>query len=179
MFSVAGLRDEKVFWGILATGIINLIATIVALKLIELLGRRPLIIWPLAGIIIVMIGLTILIVLNAKNSEDKKEALAIVSIIFILIFIILFAIGLGPIPFVYSNEVFAVEARAAGLSSAMFINWFCNFLVTLLFLPLQSAIEGYIFLVFCVLVALAFVLLFFKMPETKNKKLQEIQAFWK
>ncbi|CAF3337814.1 unnamed protein product [Rotaria sp. Silwood1] len=174
-----GLRDEKVFWGILATGVINLIATLVALKLIEFLGRRPLIIWPLAGIIIVMIGLTILIVLNAKNSEDKKDALAIVSIIFILLFIILFAVGLGPIPFVYSNEVFAVEARAAGLSSAMFINWFCNFLVTLFFLPLQSASGGYVFLVFCVLVALSFVLLFFKMPETKNKKLQEIQAFWK
>ena len=64
MFSLAGLREEKVFWGILATGVTNLIATLVALKLIELLGRRPLIIWPLAAIIVVMIGLTIFIVLN-------------------------------------------------------------------------------------------------------------------
>lgn len=38
----------------------------------------------------------------------------------ILIFISLFAVGLGPIPYVYSNEVFAVEARSAGLSLAMF-----------------------------------------------------------
>lgn len=66
MFSSAGLRDEKVFWGILATGVINLIATLVALKLIELLGRRPLIIWPLATIIAVMVGLTILIVCNVS-----------------------------------------------------------------------------------------------------------------
>ena len=101
------------------------------------------------------------------------------SIVLILLFIILFAIGLGPIPYVYSNEVFAVEARAAGLSLSMFVvrsmpvdatcessspfqNWFCNFLVTLLFLPLQSAIGGYVFLIFCILVALAFALLFFK-----------------
>ncbi|CAF3719621.1 unnamed protein product [Adineta steineri] len=179
MFSLAGLRDEKVLWGILATGIINLIATLIALKLIELLGRRPLIIWPLAIIIVIMIGLTIFIVLNAKNPEEKKEALAIVSIVFILIFIVLFAIGLGPIPYVYSNEVFPVEARAAGLSLAMFINWFCKFLIATFFLPLQSAIEGYVFLLFCLFVALAFTLLFFKMPETKNKRLQEIQTFWK
>jgi hypothetical protein len=66
MFPVAGLRDEKVFWGILATGVINLIATLVALKLIEILGRRPLIIWPLAAIIVIMISLTILIVLNVR-----------------------------------------------------------------------------------------------------------------
>ncbi|CAF1201470.1 unnamed protein product [Adineta ricciae] len=179
MFTLAGLRDEKVFWGILATGVINLIATLVALKLIELWGRRPLIIWPLAVIIGVMIGLTIFIVVNSRNSENQREALAIVSIVFILIFIILFAIGLGPIPYVFSNEVFAVEACAAGLSLAMFVNWFCNFLVALLFLPLQSAIGGYVFLIFCIFVAIAFVVLFLKMPETKNKLLPEIEAFWK
>jgi predicted MFS family arabinose efflux permease len=70
MFSVAGLREEKVFWGILATGVINLLATLVALKLIELLGRRPLIIWPLAAIILIMIALTILIVLNVRLTND-------------------------------------------------------------------------------------------------------------
>lgn len=66
MFTLAGLREEKVFWGILATGVINLIATLIALKLIELLGRRPLIIWPLVAISIIMIILTILIVINVR-----------------------------------------------------------------------------------------------------------------
>ena len=79
IFSAAGLRDEKVLWGILATGVINLMATLVALKLIELLGRRPLIIWPLAGIIAIMIALTVLIVVNVsclslekKNNSNKR-----------------------------------------------------------------------------------------------------------
>ena len=66
MFSLAGLREEKIFWGILATGVINLLATLVALKLIEILGRRPLIIWPLAAIIVIMVILTILIVVNVS-----------------------------------------------------------------------------------------------------------------
>ena len=66
MFLAAGLRDEKVFWGILATGVINLIATLVALKLIEVFGRRPLIIWPLAAIIAIMVTLTVLIVVNVS-----------------------------------------------------------------------------------------------------------------
>jgi flagellar basal body-associated protein FliL len=58
---------------------------------------------------------------QAKRPENQKEAIAIVTIVLILIFIVLFAIGLGPIPYVYSNEVFAVEARATGLSLAMFL----------------------------------------------------------
>lgn len=66
MFTLAGLRDEKIFWGILSTGVINLIATLLALKLIELLGRRPLIIWPLVAISLLMIALTILIVINVR-----------------------------------------------------------------------------------------------------------------
>lgn len=69
MFNMAGLTDGKVFWGILATGVINLIATLVALKLIEVLGRRPLIIWPLAAIIAVMVALTIIIVINVSSKK--------------------------------------------------------------------------------------------------------------
>lgn len=69
MFTLAGLREEKVFWGILATGVINLIATLIALKLIELLGRRPLIIWPLVAISVIMIILTILIVINVRLNQ--------------------------------------------------------------------------------------------------------------
>ena len=64
-----------------------------------------------------------------KNSEEGKEALAIVSIVFILMFIILYAIGLGPIPYVYSNEVFPAEARSAGLSLAMFIVRISTFVI--------------------------------------------------
>ena len=70
---MAGLREEKVFWGILATGVVNLIATLAALKLIELLGRRPLIVWPLAVAILVMICLTILIVLNVNTKKRKAN----------------------------------------------------------------------------------------------------------
>ena len=68
---MAGLTDGKVFFGILATGVINLIATLVALKLIELLGRRPLIIWPLAMIIVVMVALTVIIVVNVSSKKKR------------------------------------------------------------------------------------------------------------
>ncbi|CAF1525595.1 unnamed protein product, partial [Didymodactylos carnosus] len=176
MFSAAGLKEEKIFYGILATGVINLLATLLSLRLIELLGRRPLIIWPMTLIVLLMVVLCVLVEVNRRKSQ---EGIAIGALILILIFIILFAIGLGPIPTVYSNEVFAIEAKSAGLSSAMFINWFCNFLVALLFLPLQMIMNGYVFLLFFACVAAAFGLLFFKMPETKNKKLLEIESFWK
>jgi hypothetical protein len=56
----------------------------------------------------------------------KIERLAVVVILLILIFIAMFAIGLGPIPYVYPNEVFSIDARPAGVSISMFACWFCN-----------------------------------------------------
>lgn len=38
----------------------------------------------------------------------------------------MFAIGLGPIPYIYPNEVFTIELRPAALSFAIFANWLCN-----------------------------------------------------
>lgn len=64
MFTAAGLHDSSVFWGILATGLVNFLSSFAGMKLIELLGRRPLIIWPLASITVIMVILTALIVVN-------------------------------------------------------------------------------------------------------------------
>jgi hypothetical protein len=54
------------------------------------------------------------------------ERLAIAVILFILIFIAMFAIGLGPIPYVYPNEVFPIDARPAAVSISMCACWICN-----------------------------------------------------
>ncbi|CAF3400833.1 unnamed protein product [Rotaria socialis] len=167
-FSEIGFVEDKVYWGILSTGIINLIATIGALKLVESFGRRSLILYPLVMIIFVMILLCVFI-------EMHKP---IVALSLTLVFIVLFAIGLGPIPYIYPNEVFTIDMRPAALSISMFASWLCNTLITLFFQTLRTVFQGFVFLFFCVFCSLALWLLWFKMPETKRKTLTEIEAFW-
>lgn len=58
-FSAIGFVEDKVYWGIISTGIINLISTLASIKLVELFGRRPLILYPLAMIIFIMILLCV------------------------------------------------------------------------------------------------------------------------
>ncbi|CAF4596460.1 unnamed protein product [Rotaria magnacalcarata] len=115
-FSEIGFVEDKVYWGILSTGIINLIATIGALKLVELFGRRSLILYPLVMIIFVMILLCVFI--------EMHKPIVVLSLT--LVFIVLFAIGLGPIPYIYPNEVFTIDMRPAALSISMFASWLCN-----------------------------------------------------
>jgi MFS family permease len=132
-----GLLEDKFYWGILSTGMVNLISTMIALKLIEFYGRRPLILYPLIIITFIMILLCIFIEINAGQYFIIAylyhitifillERLAIVVLLLILIFIAMFAIGLGPIPYVYPNEVFPIDARPAAVSISMFACWVCN-----------------------------------------------------
>ncbi|CAF2138038.1 unnamed protein product [Rotaria magnacalcarata] len=130
-FSEIGFVEDKVYWGILSTGIINLIATIGALKLVELFGRRSLILYPLVMIIFVMILLCVFI--------EMHKPIVVLSLT--LVFIVLFAIGLGPIPYIYPNEVFTIDMRPAALSISMFASWLCNTYHTELLKSVQEKIQ--------------------------------------
>lgn len=103
-----------------------------------------------------------------------------------LIFISLFAIGLGPIPYIYPNEVFTIDMRPAALSISMFANWLCNLrkyvsfnqtvirlnydayfldfllVITVVFQALGPVFHGFVFLIFSVCCLFTFCLLWFK-----------------
>ncbi|CAF1182578.1 unnamed protein product [Adineta ricciae] len=168
ILSALGFVKDRFYWSVISTGLINLVATVVTLKLVESIGRRPLILCSLGIITFIMVLLCIFI----------QTYLSIAALILMLIFIAVFALGLGPIAFVYPNEVFTIDMRPAALSISISANWLCNTLVTIFFPVLSSIFQGYVFLIFCFWCLLAFVLLWYKMPETKRKKLSQIQAFW-
>lgn len=87
-----------------------------------------------------------------------------------------FAVGLGPIPFLYVAECFRQDARSAALAICMFTNWVANLVLTLTFPYLALILKTYVFLVFAVIVAKAVVIIFVKVPETKNRSVDEIMA---
>lgn len=69
-----GFVEDKVYWGILSTGIINLIATVAALKLVETYGRRPLILYSLAIITCIMIPLCVFVEVDIRTCEIWRKA---------------------------------------------------------------------------------------------------------
>ena len=63
-----GFVNEKVYWSGLSTGLTNLVATIASIKLIEKFGRRPLVVYPLALTVIIMILLCVFLQINPGKS---------------------------------------------------------------------------------------------------------------
>jgi len=175
MFAKAGIPGYLIPYANIGTGAINVLATIVSISLIEKVGRRALIIYPMAVMIAVFGILTVLVEVNEKRNSP---VLGVFSVIFILIFIICFAIGLGPIPFLYSSEVCRPEARDSVQSLGLVANYLGNILLSLFFPALNAALGGYVFLIFLGLVLLNLAILWVKMPETKNKTVEDAERFW-
>ncbi len=85
---------------------------------------------------------------------------------------------LGPIPFLYVAECFRQDARSAALAICMFTNWVANLVLTLAFPYLAKLLGSYVFLVFTVIVAFAVIIIIKKVPETKNRSVEEIMAYF-
>ncbi|CAF1422816.1 unnamed protein product [Rotaria magnacalcarata] len=176
MFEKAGIPKGYIPYANIGTGAINVLATIVSLFLIEKLGRKKLVIYPMIVMIFVFGVLTALV---EYNESRNNAVLGFISVIFILLFIVCFAVGLGPIPFLYGSEVCRPEARDSVQSLGLIANYIGNILLSLFFPMLNSMLGGYVFLIFVLFVAAHVAFLWFKMPETKNKSIEYAEQFWK
>ncbi|KAG0165485.1 hypothetical protein DFQ28_003017 [Apophysomyces sp. BC1034] len=143
---------------------LNVVLTFVGLGLIDRLGRKML-------LLISAVGMCVFGVLMCIG---LKYAIGPLQVICIMLFVASFAVGLGMIPFVITAEVYPTYAVGAASSVALAVNWFCNFVIGLIFPTLQSACGPYVFLIFAgISFAVAFFIFFF-VPETKKKSIEEL-----
>lgn len=89
-------------------------------------------------------------------------------------YIIVYQIGLGPIPFFAGSELFEVEPRPVAMSMGSLSSWIANFLVGMTFPSLQKTMGASVFLIFAIVCILLAILLKFFLPETRGKDTSEI-----
>ncbi|KAF9532430.1 general substrate transporter [Crepidotus variabilis] len=137
--------------------IVNTIMTFPPIFLIEKLGRKPILLLSALGSIVSLI----LLGYGLDSNASKLASVTIVT------FVMSFAFGLGPIPFVMIPEVSPPYAVSALSSIALSLNWIANFSVGLAFLPIQNLLsggdqlkEGRVFYLFVTLFGICVVTLF-------------------
>mmetsp|Transcript_6239 Transcript_6239/g.26390 ORF Transcript_6239/g.26390 Transcript_6239/m.26390 type:complete len:143 (-) Transcript_6239:1514-1942(-) len=138
----------------------------VATYLIDGLGRKPLLLWSSSS----MTLSSVLIVIAFCTHADKLSAL------FLVFFVVSFAIGLGPIPWLLLAELFPTNAVASAASVACASNWASNFIVGLIYLPLAELLGNLSFLPFAIFLGLFTLFTFKFFPETKGKSSDLIMA---
>jgi sugar porter (SP) family MFS transporter len=168
----AGLGNSAALLANVVNGAVNVGMTIVAIRLLDRTGRRPLLLTGTAGMAVGMI-ITALAFLGGDQLHGAAAYLAIAGL---LIYTGSFAVGLGPVFWLMIAEIYPLRIRGQAMSVAAIANWGANFLVTISFLTLLHAItpRGVFFLfAFLCLVSLAYFAK--RVPETKQRSLQEIE----
>lgn len=174
IFKMAGLTEESAGYATMGMGSINVLMTIVSLILVEKAGRKTLLLVGFVGMTIDTALLTI-----AMLFANSSVIISYICIILVFVFVIMFATGPGSIPWFLVNELFNQSARPAAASLAVAINWAANFLVGLGFLPLQEVLGPYVFIIFVVILFLNSIFIYKKVPETKNKTIEEISVMFR
>ena len=168
VYRSAGYGANEIFLNIVITGAINLVFTVLAMVLVDRLGRRLMM---LAGCI--GIGVSHLLCAWAYHAQWRAAAVLILT----LSAIACYALTLAPVTWVLIAEIFPRRIRSHGISTAVSALWIASFLLTYTF-PLLNQLEGTagIFLTYGVICLLGFVLVAASVPETKGRTLEQIGA---
>jgi sugar porter (SP) family MFS transporter len=168
----AGFGNSAALLANVVNGAINVIMTIVAVWLLDRVGRRPLLLIGTAGMAIGMV----VAALSFLGGSHLTGGLAIVAVIGLFFYTGSFAIGLGPVFWLLIAEIYPLKIRGAAMSVATMANWGANFVVTISFLTLLNAVGGVgTFFLFGFLTLVALTYFWRKVPETKGRSLQEIE----
>ena len=148
-------------------GAINLTATLASLKLVDRLGRRPLLLW---GSVAMTGGLLLAIAAGWSG-------LPMLGLAGLCFFIAAFAVSLGPLPYVLLSELVPSTVREAGSAAATAISWLFNAFVAFTFLTLVEHLgNAWTFAVFASVCTLSAVVALVVLPETRGMELQQIET---
>jgi len=148
---------------------------IVGIFLIDRVGRRPLLLVGVAGQVV---GLAILGAAFAfPQLAHFKSTVAIGGL---LIYVSCFAFGLGPVFWLLISEIYPLKTRGAAMSAVTVTNWGLNLVVAMTFLTLVSSLgQAGTFWLYGIIAVGAWVFIYFLVPETKGKTLEQIEDQWR
>jgi sugar porter (SP) family MFS transporter len=168
----AGLSISSSIAQAVFIGVVNLVFAGVAVLLLDRVGRRPPLIIGTAGSVI---GLAVL-GWYFDMSTSFQHAHAWIALAAMMFYIASFEISLGPIFWVMIAEIFPLRARAKAMAVCTMFNWLFNFFVSYWFLNLVKAIgQPETFWLYGVFGICAIVFFVWRVPETKNRSLEQIE----
>ncbi|KAL5562622.1 hypothetical protein UlMin_032369 [Ulmus minor] len=179
IFEKAGLASsEHQLLATVAVGFVKTIFILVATFLLDRIGRRVLLLSSVGGMIVTLgclsVGLTFI-----EHSHEKLTWVMILCIVLVLAYVAFFSIGLGPVTWVYSSEIFPLKLRAQGASIAVAVNTGTSGTLSMTFISLYKAITiGGAFFLFTGVAIVAWVFFYMMLPETQGRTLEEIETLF-
>ena len=177
IFKTLDLATDTALLQTIIVGIVNFLFTIIAIKTVDIYGRKPLMIIGAIGMAISMISLGLTFYGNLDGY---------VALICMMIYVASFALSWGPVTWVLLSEIFPNNIRNKALAIAVAAQWASNYLVSATF-PImnnntyltETFNNGFAYWIYGVMSFLAGYFVWKFVPETKGKKLEDMDSLWK
>lgn len=175
IFQDAGLSGGDALFSQVLVGVVNMLTTVLALFIIDKVGRKKLVYWGVSGMIIclLMIGLYF----------GKGEALGLGSsflLVFFLLYVFCTAISISAVVFVLLSEMYPNRVRGLAMSVAGLALWIGTYLIGQLTPWMLSTLSpAGTFILFAAMCVPYMLIMWKRIPETTGKTLEEIEQYWK
>jgi len=179
LWKAAGATEQWALRINLLTGLVNILATIPAIVLVDRIGRKPLLLWGSVGMALTLGAMAAVFGTAAMGVEGKPlltHTAAVIGLVAANLYIVAFGVSWGPVMWVLLGEMFPNQLRGAALAISGATNWVANFVVTVTFLPLLGAVGlagAYGFYAAAAAISLPFVSA--AVRETKGKTLEQMK----
>ena len=192
IFLMSGFADaQAAVWASVSVGVVNVLFTILSLFMIDRLGRRKLYFIGLTGIVVALIAMGTCFALQATLGDSIKW----LTISLVWVYIVFFAISLGPLGWLIISEVFPLSVRGIGSSIGALSNWLFNGVVAFTFFKIVKGLTmpetsiilkgedlgnpAGAFFLYAIVGILGLIWGYFYIPETKNVTLEKIEEHWR
>ena len=170
-----GYGDEAAIYANIVIGVLNVVMTVVAIRIVDRVGRKPMLLAGVSGMILslLVLGLSLTLLAEPKSPSDPA---AIITLVCLGTFIVSFAATWGPVVWVMLPEVLPLSVRGTAMGVALFLHWGANFAVSQTFpVMLDAWGPGTVFLGYAGMGLLALLFVWALVPETKGRSLEEIE----
>jgi len=180
LFRSLGKGAESALLNTVIVGAVNVVATLVAIFTVDRLGR---IFWFIEGGLQMLVSMIVTAVVLAVEFSKYTDGVlptgtAIGVLVVICVFVAAFAWSWGPLGWLVPSEIQTLETRAAGMSSAVFINFLLSFIIGQTFVSMLCAMEWGVFLFFAGWVLIMTLFVFFLVPETRGVPVEKVQVLF-
>jgi SP family myo-inositol transporter-like MFS transporter 13 len=166
----------------LSVAVTNCIFTILAILLIDRVGRRRILLFSIPVMVVGLLCAAIsfyMLGMSINGGVGTHTSWAFLILVSVVIYVSSYALGLGNVPW-QQSELFPLSVRSLGSGIATSVNWGSNFVVGLTFLPMmQYLTPSWTFFVYAVVCTIGWVAIWRIYPETKGLGLEEVGGLLK